>query len=102
MDSNVLQSWRRIQQRLIPECQAELGPQTPKHAQIMVTLDFLDMDRFIPSPSGKGRPPRDRTAHACAFVAKAVLNLPTTEALIDRLRVDRVLRRLCGFELLKK
>ena len=102
MDSKILQSWRRIQQRLFPENKAELGPQTPKHAQIMVTLDFLDLERFIPSSSGKGRPPRDRTALACAFVAKAVLNLPTTEALIDRLQVDRVLRRLCGFELIKK
>jgi hypothetical protein len=35
---------------------------------------------------------------ARAFVAKAVLDLPTTEALIDRLKVDHALRRICGFE----
>ena len=37
-------------------------------------------------------------ALARAFVAKAVLELPTTEALIDRLKADRALRRICGFE----
>jgi hypothetical protein len=45
-----------------------------------------------------GAPPKDRWALARAFVAKAVLNLPTTEALMDRLKVDRALRRLCGFD----
>jgi hypothetical protein len=57
------------------------------------------VDRFIPSSRGfVGRPPKDRVALARAFVAKAVLNLPTTEALIDRLKADRALRRICGFE----
>lgn len=33
-----------------------------------------------------------------ACVAKAVFNLQTTRALLDRLRADIVLRRLCGWE----
>ena len=32
------------------------------------------------------------------FLAKAVFNLPHTRALIDRLQVDRAMRRLCGWE----
>jgi hypothetical protein len=35
-------------------------------------------------------------------VAKAVLNLPTTAALVERLSVDRCLRQLCGFDLRRK
>jgi hypothetical protein len=35
---------------------------------------------------------------ARAFVAKAIFNLPTTRALIDRLKVDVQLRRLGGWE----
>ena len=35
---------------------------------------------------------------ARAFVAKAVLNLATTTALLDRLQVDVRLRRICGWE----
>jgi len=49
-------------------------------------------------PGLPGRPPADRHALARAFVAKAVLNLPTTLALIERLAADAVLRRLCGWE----
>jgi hypothetical protein len=34
---------------------------------------------------------------ARAFVAKAVLNLPTTRTLIERVEADKTLRRLCGW-----
>lgn len=34
---------------------------------------------------------------AQAFIAKATQNLPTTEALMDRLKADQPLRRMCGF-----
>ena len=46
-----------------------------------------------------GQPEADRCALACAFLAKAVLDLKTTRALIDRLQADSKLRRLCGFDL---
>ncbi|HWF07632.1 MAG TPA: transposase, partial [Bryobacteraceae bacterium] len=47
--------------------------------------------------AGTGRPARDRAALATAFLAKAILNLPTTRDLISRLRVDDALRRFCGW-----
>jgi hypothetical protein len=74
----------------------ELSPALEK---VIRVLEFTQVDRFIPSSRGfVGRPPKDRVALARAFVAKAVLDLPTTEALIDRLKADRALRRICGFE----
>jgi hypothetical protein len=74
----------------------ELSPTLEK---VIRVLEFTQVDRFIPSSRGfVGRPPKDRVALARAFVAKAVLDLPTTEALIDRLKVDQALRRICGFE----
>jgi hypothetical protein len=45
-----------------------------------------------------GRRRADRRALARAFVVKACLNLPTTKMLIERLRVDRGLRQICGWE----
>lgn len=48
--------------------------------------------------SSLGRPPRDRSALATAFLAKSILNLPTTRQLIDRLKADAQLRRLCGWD----
>lgn len=39
---------------------------------------------------------------ANAFIAKAVLGMTTTAGLIERLSVDRALRRICGFPMWKK
>lgn len=45
---------------------------------------------------GIGRKPHDRSALSNAFVAKAVLGLAATRTLIERLAMDRSLKRLCG------
>ena len=45
-----------------------------------------------------GHPLDCRHALARTFVAKAVLDLPTTSCLIDRLTVDATLGRLCSWE----
>jgi hypothetical protein len=57
------------------------------------------LEAYVATPHrGPGRPPEDRLAIARAFVGKAVLNIPTTVALIERLQIDRALRRICGWE----
>src|SRR5208337_4974503 len=43
-------------------------------------------------------PPEDRRALARAFVAKALLGVSTTRDLIERLDVDKSLRRILGWE----
>jgi hypothetical protein len=78
------------------DLELELSPTLEK---VIRVLEFVQVERFIPSSRGwVGAPPKDREALARAFVAKAVLNLPTTEGLIDRLKVDQALRRVCGFD----
>ena len=58
----------------------------------------MRLEVLLPSISGlPGRPPEDRAALARAFIAKAVFDIPTTRALIERLQVDRTLYRLCGW-----
>jgi IS5 family transposase len=98
--SRLSQCWNHLQHELFPflreEDHLELSPTLEK---VIRVLEFTQVDGFIPSSRGfVGRPPKDRVALARAFVAKAVLDLPTTEALIDRLKADRALRRICGFE----
>jgi hypothetical protein len=62
-------------------------------------LEWIQLDRHLPhTGQAHDRPTKDRLAIACAFVTKAVLNLGTTRALIDRLSVDHMLQRICGFE----
>ena len=72
---------------------------SPALEKVIRVLEFTQIERFIPSSRGcVVPPPQDRVAFARAFVAKAVLDLPPTKALIDCLKSDQALRRLCGFE----
>jgi hypothetical protein len=66
---------------------------------LITVLDVARLEAFIQMwPGSPGRPLADRHSLARAFVAKAVLGLPRAGMLIERLKVDRVLRRLCGWE----
>ncbi len=91
--------WCRYQRVLFPEFEATVGPMTDVHREIIMVLDVLRLERhFLEATGGQGRPPASRLAIARSFVAKTILNLATTRALLDRLSVDAMLRRICGFE----
>ena len=92
-------TWDHIQANLFPWLTEELGPLSDTHKRVISTLELVRIDAFVRSwPGLPGRPPLDRAALARAFVAKTVMNLPTTLMLIERLAVDKQLRRLCGWE----
>ena len=92
-------TWHHIQASLFPQLAEEGGPLTDQHKRVIVVLDVARIEAFVAVWSGlPGRPPADRQALARAFVAKAVLGLPQTNQLIDRLVADTTLRRLCGWE----
>jgi hypothetical protein len=92
-------SWIGRQRRLFPHVAEEIDPITAKLEQLIVILDTLGLEAYVATPHrGRGRPPEDRPAIARAFVGKAVLNIPTTVALIERLQTDRSFRRICGWE----
>jgi Transposase DDE domain/Transposase domain (DUF772) len=67
-------------------------------------LEWVRIEGFVENAGlGVGCPPHDRGgALANAFVAKTVLGLSTTVGLLERLQMDRALRRLCGFPLWKR
>lgn len=91
--------WIRRQPELFPSLDEQLDPLTAKLERLIVILDTLGLEAYVAPPGrGPGRPADDRPQIARAFVAKAVLNIPTTAALIERLHVDRSLRRICGWE----
>lgn len=92
-------TWDHIQGFLFPMLREEVGPLTAQHERLVTVLDVAGIEAFVQMWSGlPGRPLEDRHALARAFVAKAVLALPTTSGLIERLAVDATLRRLCGWE----
>jgi len=91
--------WSYIQGYLFPWMREDVDPVTEALGRLVTTLDVIGLEAFVPDPPrGPGRPPEDRRALARAFVAKAVLGIPTTSALIERLGVDKSLRRILGWE----
>jgi hypothetical protein len=92
-------TWINRQRSLLPGLDEELDPLTTRLERLIVILDTLGLEAFVAPPSrGRGRPPDDRPAIARSFIAKAVLTIPTTSALVERLQIDRALRRICGWE----
>ncbi len=88
-----------LQGHLFPWMREDNDPVTEALGRLVTTLDVIGLEAFVPEPPrGPGRPPEDRRALARAFVAKAVLGIPTTSALIERLDVDKSLRRILGWE----
>ena len=100
-----VQRFVALQGELIGLVEQDFTGLTPKLEQIIRAFEFTQIelavyrDRGYAQGRGVGQPEADRCALACAFLAKAVLDLKTTRALIDRLQADSKLRRLCGFDL---
>ncbi len=93
--------WNKFQVSLFPRLETVLQePLTEKLKRLIRILDVVEIERHIPSPfhQGMGRKQADRRPMARAFLAKAVYDYPTTEMLLENLRLQPTLRRLCGFE----
>jgi hypothetical protein len=87
-----------LQEELFPRLKAVTGPLSPQMELLAAVVALIPLERMLAARrSSTGRPAKDRAALSVAFAAKAVLNLPTTRDLIDRLRVDETLRQLCGW-----
>jgi hypothetical protein len=91
--------WDRIQGTLFPWLEEEIDPLTEKQQQLITILELVRIEQFIPNYCGyEGRPQKDRGAIARSFVAKMIYNVDTTTLLIERLKSDKNLRRICGWE----
>ena len=99
----IMQRWNVIQHELLPEVKNDVGTLTRKLEQVIYVLEWVRIEEFTQTSwCGVGRPPYERAWLANAFVAKTVLGLTSTVALIERLTIDRALRRICGFAMCKK
>ena len=84
-----MQRWNAIQYELIPQIQADAGVLTLRLEKVIHTLEWVRIEEFIAASwCGVGRPPHERSWLANAFVAKAVLGLGTTSALIGHISRD--------------
>ncbi|MCO5353883.1 MAG: hypothetical protein M9913_23915 [Bryobacteraceae bacterium] len=93
----LLQTAHVFQQHLFPRLEAELGTLSPQPNSSAPSSTSSPLEPALhaavppPQPTcSRSHRPRHR------LLAKAVLTLPTTRQLIDRLKADS-LRRLCGW-----
>ena len=88
----------RLQDDLFPYLEESVGPLGPNYRLLVTIFEMAPVTAFLTAwPSTRGRPPADRAPLVRAFIAKAVLEVATTSALIERLQHDKTLRRLCGW-----
>ena len=91
-----------LQQEMFPILEEVVGPLSKDLELLAAVMALVPLQRLLTARrAGTGRPAKDRAAVAMAFVAKAILNLPTTRHLISRLQVDRALREFCGWRTVK-
>lgn len=94
----LMQFGHLLQTELFPQLETAVGALTPPLELLTSVMTLVPLGRLLSGNRARtGRPPKDRTAIATAFVAKSILNLSKTRDLIERLRVDEALRRFCGW-----
>ena len=92
--------WGRVCGSLFPYLEEGIGALTEKHKKLVTILEMVRVEEFIPNYQGMPwRPAKDRAPIARAFVGKAVYNLDTTRALMDRLASDPRFKQICGWDL---
>ncbi len=90
--------WQSLQAELFPALEEELGPLSERHRELVTVLELARVEAFVKDwPGLVGRPRKDRAALARSFIAKVVFNIAQTNMLIERLKLDKALRRLCGW-----
>ena len=92
--------WGRVNRSLFPHLKECLPGMAETHLRLATVLEVIRIEEHVPPAwiQWYGRKRKDRKAVARAFVAKVVHKMPTNKALVERLRVDRNLRALCGWE----
>ena len=94
----VTQFAHMLQEELFPLLQTVTGPLGGQMQLLAFAISLAPLERLLSvRRAATGRPAKDRAALATAFMAKAILNLPTTRDLISRLQVDEALRQYCGW-----
>ncbi|MCP4651516.1 MAG: transposase [PVC group bacterium] len=99
MNDILSQTWFKIQTRLFPFFETEHEILTDNQRKLISILELIRIEEYVPYRWwSRGRSTKDRCKLARAFIAKVVLNIPTTKDLIDYLFESRNLRVICGYE----
>lgn len=91
-----------MQGELFPRLEEELGPISDRQSLFIAACVMIPFQRFLSSGSNTGRPTKSRLALAHAFLAKSIYNFAHTRQLIDGLKTDVALRKLCGYRTIEE
>lgn len=95
--------WFNIQCKLFPQLEKDLGELSEEHKKLISILELVQIENFIPCDRwNNGRPPKDRSAIARAYIAKIVFKIPYTKQLVKYLKVDKQLKIICGWDIFEK
>lgn len=99
MLNNILFKFYNIQNFLFPILEETLEL-TDKHRELVRVIELMPTEGLFSRYDwcGNGSKPADRELIFRAFIAKAVFNISKTSDLILRLKVDKTLRSLCGYD----
>ena len=94
------QIWFQVQNVLFPFLENKYNePLTDKLKEVVTVLEFISVEQYVFIPKYQhGRYPKNRVQIIKSFAAKAIYNMDTTRQLIDMLKTNPSLRRICGWE----
>lgn len=97
---NISSLFRYLNPRLPEFFDEQLPCMSPKHQQLLATLELLGIEEHIQDRpyAGVGRHPHSNICATRAFFAKAIMQIPTSQLLEQALRSDDNLRRICGWD----
>lgn len=89
-----------IQRSLFPALEEELNELSVHEKEFVRTVELTDPSKFINEYKwlGYGRKPSERLCLIKAFIAKPIFKISQTATLIDTIKSNPKLRRLCGWE----
>lgn len=97
---NVSSIFRYLNPYLPLFLEEQLPNMSPKHQNLLATLEFLELDKRLQDRiyAGVGRRPYSHIPVARAFFAKSIMQIQDTKHLWHALRTDGNLRRICGWD----
>jgi hypothetical protein len=91
--------WTNIQQQLFPMIEFHVGELSPNYKKLTALLEIIRIEDVFPCTRFNwGRPCRDKTFIARAFIAKSFLHIQHTKQFIHMLKQDKQLKVICGWE----
>lgn len=97
--STLAQIWFNVQYTLFPELEKRTGELSEPYKKLISVLEIVRIECYLPCYRfNNGRPVKDRSRIARAFIAKIVLKLPYTKQIVQLLREDEQLRMICGWD----